>query len=55
MFTKLIVIINDVCKSNHYALHLKLTQCCISIYLSKKEEKRHTKLRTHQRNMVKLY
>lgn len=27
--------VHDVCKSNHDALHLKLLQCCMSIYFSK--------------------
>lgn len=32
MFTNLLwPLFHDVCKSNHYAVHLKLTQCCMSI------------------------
>ena len=41
MFAELTVIIISWCKSNHDAVHLKLTQCCTSIYiLIKLEEKR---------------
>ena len=41
MFAELTVIIMSRSKSNHDDVHLKLTQCCTSIYiLIKMEEKR---------------
>ena len=39
MFTKLTLIIISSCKSNHYAAHLKLIQCCIPVTSVKLEEK----------------
>ena len=34
MLTKLTVVIISWCKSDHYAIHLKCIQCCMSIYIS---------------------
>ena len=42
MFTKLpVTALHDVCKSNHYAVHLKLTELCINYISVKLEGKKH--------------
>ena len=52
MFTKLIAkSVHDVSKSSHYAVHLKLIQCCMSIVSQQnRKKKKRPKKRTKNTN-----